>query len=84
MPSTVGWDEIAKAIRDADVEDLVEMGLKDRYAGEGVPAGAVNTSIFFRYNADDRSLTQDEVNERHLDLVRQLEQRFGWRTGDSA
>jgi phenylalanyl-tRNA synthetase beta chain len=73
----IPWDGIAAAIVAAEVPDLVDFGLKDRYCGEGVPPGAVNTTIFFRYNAADRSLTQEEVNERHQRLAAELEERFG-------
>ena len=71
------WEEILATIAEVGVEDLVDFGLKDRYSGDGVPAGAVNTTIFFRYNADDRSLTQEEVNERHQSLIERLQQRYG-------
>ena len=54
------WSEIAQTIGQAAVQDLVSFGLKDRYAGEGVPVGAVNTTIYFLYNAADSSLTRDE------------------------
>lgn len=75
----VAWRAIATAIDQAEVEDLARFELTDRYAGEGVPEGAVNTTIDFVYNAGDRSLTQDEVNERHTKLTALLEDRFGWR-----
>jgi phenylalanyl-tRNA synthetase beta chain len=77
----VRWEEIAAAIERAEVPDLTESGLKDRYEGDGVPEGAVNTTIFFRYNAAERSMTQDEVNERHQQLVGELEETFGWNQG---
>jgi phenylalanyl-tRNA synthetase beta chain len=73
------WKEIESAIAAAATPDLVTYGLKDRYRGEGVPEGAVNTTIYFVYNAAERTLTQEEVNERHQDLVRDLENQFGWR-----
>ncbi len=75
----VAWAEIERAIAQAAPPDLVAFGLKDRYRGPGVPEGAVNSTITFVYNAGDRSLTQDEVNERQLGLSRELERRFGWR-----
>ena len=78
-PREVLWGEIESAIAAAGVEELSAFGLRDRYTGEGVPEGAVNTTIYFLYNADDRSLTQEEVNERQTALTRELEQRFGWR-----
>ncbi len=77
--SETSWSEIESAIAAAATPDLVTYGLKDRYRGRGVPEGAVNTTIYFVYNADERTLTQEEVNERHQDLVRDLENQFGWR-----
>ena len=73
----VPWRELVAAIERARPEDLTGFSLKDRYRGEGVPAGAVNTTISFSYNAEGRSLTHDEVNERHLALSRTMEERFG-------
>ncbi|MEP7012928.1 MAG: phenylalanine--tRNA ligase subunit beta [Acidobacteriota bacterium] len=76
---SVAWEEISAAVADLAPADLVSYGLKDRYRGQGVPEGAVNTTLYFLYNAGDRSLTQAEVNERQLALVRALESRFGWK-----
>ncbi len=76
---SVSWEEIAAAIAELSPADLVSHGLKDRYRGQGVPEGAVNTTLYFLYNAGDRSLTQAEVNERQMELVRALESRFGWK-----
>jgi phenylalanyl-tRNA synthetase beta subunit len=59
--------------------DLVSFGLTVRYRGEGVPAGAVNTTIHFFYNSRERSLTQEEVNAQQQALTADLERRFGFR-----
>ncbi|HVS04533.1 MAG TPA: phenylalanine--tRNA ligase subunit beta [Thermoanaerobaculia bacterium] len=75
----VTWAELAEAIRAAAVPDLADCALKDRYTGEGVPPGAVNTTIAFHYQAAERSLTQEEVNDRQTALAAELERRFGWR-----
>jgi phenylalanyl-tRNA synthetase beta chain len=76
---TTPWAEIARAINERAPDDLVSWGLKDRYRGPGVPEGAVNTTISFLYNSQERSLTQEEVNERQSALAADLERRFGWR-----
>ena len=73
----VPWHDLAAAIEGRDVPDLVRFVLQDRYDGQGVPDGAVNTTIHFLYNAAGRSLTQDEVNERHSALTSHLEEQFG-------
>ncbi|HZF08544.1 MAG TPA: phenylalanine--tRNA ligase subunit beta [Thermoanaerobaculia bacterium] len=78
----VPWAEIEAAIRDLAASvapDLVSFELTVRYRGEGVPAGAVNTTIHFFYNSRQRSLTQDEVNGEQLALAAELERRFGFR-----
>ncbi len=72
------WQEVQDAVWGLATEDLSACSLKDRYCGQGVPTGAVNTTIHFFYNAADRSLTQEEVNERHTELVMALEGRFSW------
>jgi phenylalanyl-tRNA synthetase beta chain len=74
----VPWSELAAAIGELRPENLREHGLKVRYRGKGVPAGAVNTTISFSYNAEDRSLTHEEVNERHQALAAELKRRFGF------
>ncbi len=78
----VPWTEIEAAIRTVAAEaapDLVSFGLTVRYRGEGVPAGAVNTTIHFFYNSRERSLTQEEVNAQQQALTGDLERRFGFR-----
>ena len=74
------WTEIDRVIAGLRPADLVWYGLKVRYQGQGVPDGAVNTTISFLYNSQERSLTQDEVNERQSGLTAELERRFGWRS----
>ena len=76
----VPWTELASAVEEDLPPDLVRFGLKDVYSGRGVPEGAVNSTLTFRYVADDRSLTQEEVNERHGRLASRLEDRFGWKS----
>lgn len=70
------WKSIADAVRELRSDRLTNFDLVDRYQGKGVPQGSVNTTIAFRYNAEDRSLTQDEVNQDHDRLREALEERF--------
>lgn len=74
----VPWADLEAAVAGHRPEDLVVFGLKDRYQGEGVPVGAVNTTLFFLYNSPERSLTQEEVNDRQERLAAELDERFGW------
>ena len=74
----VPWAEVAAAVEAFDTPHLVGFHLKDRYRGEGVPEGAVNTTLGFLYNAEERSLTRDEVQATHERLAAELERAFGW------
>jgi phenylalanyl-tRNA synthetase beta chain len=78
-PLDTPWAEIDRTIAELAPPDLVSWGLKVRYRGPGVPEGAVNTTLSFDYNAQDRSLTQEEVNARQRGLNQELERRFGWK-----
>jgi len=71
------WEELAAAIDALRGEHLAAFALKDRYQGRGVPEGAVATTIGFRYQAAERSLSQEEVNEWHARLSGELERRYG-------
>lgn len=73
------WAEIDRTIAELRPPDLVSWEMTVRYLGQGVPAGAVNTTIHFLYNSPERSLTQEEVNERQLALTAELQRRFGWK-----
>jgi phenylalanyl-tRNA synthetase beta chain len=79
----VPWSSIAATVDSARPPELVAYELENRYQGQGVPTGAVNTTIHFVYNAADRSLTGEEVNARQAALAALLQERFGWR-GDAA
>ena len=73
------WAEIDRTIAEQRPADLVSWEMTVRYQGQGVPEGAVNTTVHFLYNSPERSLTQEEVNERQLALASELQRRFGWK-----
>lgn len=81
---SVPWAEIAAAIEADRPAHLLAFGLKDRYTGEGVAEGAVNTTLSFLYGSRERSLTQDEVNSSQQALAARLEERFGRRGSGEA
>lgn len=76
--TTVPWAEIAAAVEGHRPALLLGFGLKDRYTGEGVPEGAVNTTLSFLYGSPERSLTQEEVNASQQALAGLLQERFGF------
>ena len=42
---------------------LVSIGFFDRYQGKGVPGGSVSVSVRLTFQADDRTLTDAEVQQ---------------------
>ncbi len=76
-PLAVSWRAIVAAIGELGEPLRTGFRLKDRYQGAGVPTGAVATTITFDYHAGERTLTQEEVNERQRHLADELERRFG-------
>ena len=75
----VAWTEIDRTIAELRPADLISWEMTVRYQGQGVPEGAVNTTIHFLYNSPERSLTQEEINERQQALAAELQRRFGWK-----
>ncbi len=68
---------IVSAARDAGGRLLEEAGVFDLYAGEGVPEGHRSLALRFRFQAEDRTLTDEEV-EKALDrIVVRLREEFG-------
>jgi phenylalanyl-tRNA synthetase beta chain len=76
-PLGVAWTTIAAAIDGARSAHLREFRLKDRYQGQGIPVGAVATTITFEYLDSERTLTLEEVAAAHAALAADLERRFG-------
>jgi phenylalanyl-tRNA synthetase beta chain len=58
-------------------ERLREVRLFDVYAGKPVPVGRKSLTFALTYRAEDRTLTDEEVNSIQTRVVEQLRQRFG-------
>jgi phenylalanyl-tRNA synthetase beta chain len=56
---------------------LREVRLFDVYAGKPVPVSRKSLTFALTYRADDRTLTDEEVNSIQTRVVEQLRQRFG-------
>lgn len=56
---------------------LREVRLFDVYAGKPVPAGKKSLTFALMYRADDRTLTDEEVNSIQTQVVAQIRQKFG-------
>jgi len=66
----LAYQRILDTVRSFGVPDLQEVGLRDRFVPEGEEA--IKTTLGMWYQAFDRSLTQEEVGQRHQQLAARL------------
>jgi len=69
--------QILRFIQNFHPELLREVRLFDVYAGKPVPLGRKSLTFALTYRADDRTLTDEEVNSIQTRVVEQLRQRLG-------
>ncbi len=69
-------EEIADAIKAFQKPFIDEVILFDIYRGTPIPEGKKGVSFRIRYQANDRTLTDEEVNEDHEKLISRLKEIF--------
>ncbi|MDR3592892.1 MAG: phenylalanine--tRNA ligase subunit beta [Negativicutes bacterium] len=73
LPETVPATAATEAIRQSGGELLTDLRLFDVYTGEPVPAGFRSLAFSLIFRAADRTLTDEEVEEYHQQILRHLE-----------
>jgi len=68
---------IEAAIRALDVPHLVRVALFDVYQGSQIAPGRRSLAWNLTFQAADRTLTDEEVNELHGRIVEEISRRFG-------
>ncbi len=69
-------EKVEQAIRCLEQPFIDEIKLFDVYRGTPVPPGKKSISYRIRYQASDRTLTDDEVNHYHEKVILQLREIF--------
>jgi phenylalanyl-tRNA synthetase beta chain len=77
LPAAVPAAEVERAIRAIPNPHLKRVTLFDLYTGEQVGAGRKSLAYALLYQADDRTLTDTEVNAMHGEVVARLRQALG-------
>ncbi len=77
IDKTVKYSDIEKEISELKVPYLVDFKLFDRYEGKGIPEGKVSIALNFVFQAEDRTLNSEEVNELHRKIVDAIVEKFG-------
>lgn len=76
VPVSVPAADVERALREAASDLLESVELFDVYGGEGIGAGRKSLAWAFRFRAEDRTLTDDDVEAEMTAVVSALEKRF--------
>lgn len=68
--------DVVAALRESNAL-VCDVSVFDVFTGEGIPAGRKSLGVRIRYRADDRTLTDDEVNAAREEAIKVAAERFG-------
>jgi phenylalanyl-tRNA synthetase beta chain len=68
---------VAAAVKERDSQLLESVEVFDVYKGESVAPGKKSVALACRYRARDRTLTDEEVNRAHAQLVEAVRRQLG-------
>ncbi|HKR14875.1 MAG TPA: phenylalanine--tRNA ligase subunit beta [Pyrinomonadaceae bacterium] len=74
---TVSVDEILGAVRNQHVADCRNVLLVGTFAGANIPPAKRSVTLRLEYRSDERTLRDEEVEERHSQLTSSLLETFG-------
>ncbi len=77
IPQSLPAAEVEQVIRSAGGALLRSVTLFDLYAGEGVGPGRRSLAWRLTFRADDRTLTDAEVNDAYARVIEDVRRRFG-------
>lgn len=69
--------DLERTIKKAGKELLTSVRIFDVYEGEHVEKGKKSLAFSLTYRAADRTLKEEEVNERHTAVLKQLQETNG-------
>jgi phenylalanyl-tRNA synthetase beta chain len=72
----IAFDEILKGVTDQQVADCRNVKLVGVYEGENIPASKRSVTLRIEYRSDERTLRDEEVEERHAHLTASLLKTF--------
>jgi len=73
----VAANDLVQVIRDLGGYTLREIHMLNEYQGSQLGLGGRSLSFRLHYQADDRTLTREEVLSVHDRIIRGLKERFG-------
>ncbi|MBI5026788.1 MAG: phenylalanine--tRNA ligase subunit beta [Nitrospirae bacterium] len=72
VPEDITANDVEMAIKTFPSEIIESVSLFDIYTGKPIPEGGKSLAFSIRYRAKDRTLTDDEVDSLHLNILESL------------
>jgi len=76
LPEETTWQEIKDVVHGCQLKEFSELSFGDLYRGKQVPAGKKSVLFSLRFQAEDRTLTHDEVEGEVEQLLGRLSDQF--------
>ena len=76
LDRTVALDDILNAVKEKSVPDFRGAKLVGTFAGGNIPSSKRSVTLRFEYRSDERTLRDEEVEERHAQLTSSLLETF--------
>lgn len=77
LDKDIPFQELYISVKGLKSKLLEEVNVFDVYYGGHIPDGKVSIAMRFIYRSDERTLTDDEVNEAHSAILENLKHKFG-------
>ncbi len=78
VPKRINYEEFVSVAENAGGELLVDVDLFDLYEGEKIPEEKKNFGIRLFFQAEDKTLSKEEINELLEKIISTLEKKSGW------
>ena len=79
VPVEVDFEEVVNLTDKAGGDGLVKTELFDIYQGEKIPEGTKNLGLRFYFQAKDKTLSKEEINNLLTKIISSLEDKSGWK-----
>jgi phenylalanyl-tRNA synthetase beta chain len=73
---SIALDEIVQVVKEKQVADFRDVKLVGTFEGENIPASKRSVTLRLEYRSDERTLRDEEVEERHARLTSALLETF--------
>ncbi|MDP4009176.1 MAG: phenylalanine--tRNA ligase subunit beta [bacterium] len=78
VPKTISVRAVTRGIESAKESYLTSIELFDSYEGEGISQGQKSLAFHLVFQSDERTLTNNEVDEELKNIVKKISQTFHW------